>query len=160
MVALDRKSLSFVDLFELVEFPDRLAAAKAYIADARTRGVLSIGIDHVLAFDDVQEAHRILETGRLAGKLVLPWTSGVAFADPGRRRDDYITAMRALWRGSPPVASGLIRPAAFPASQSLGGGRAQRRPRRACRPPIPADVLRAWGSPRCRSRIARGLPGT
>jgi NADPH:quinone reductase-like Zn-dependent oxidoreductase len=71
LVALDRKSVSFVDLFELVEFPDRLAAAKSYIGDARDRGALSIGIDRVLAFDDVQEAHRILETGRLAGKLLL-----------------------------------------------------------------------------------------
>ncbi|MBO0678797.1 zinc-dependent alcohol dehydrogenase family protein [Mycolicibacterium sp. S2-37] len=71
LVALDRKSVSFVDLFELIEFPDRLADAKAYIGDARDRGVLSIGIDRVLAFDDVQEAHRILETGRLAGKLLL-----------------------------------------------------------------------------------------
>jgi NADPH:quinone reductase len=71
LVALDRKSVSFVDLFELVEFPDRLAAAKAYISDARDRGVLTVGIDRVLPFDDVQEAHRILETGRLAGKLVL-----------------------------------------------------------------------------------------
>lgn len=71
LVALDRKSVSFVDLFELVEFPDRLAAAKSYIGDARDRGVLSIGIDRVLAFDDVQEAHRILETGLLAGKLLL-----------------------------------------------------------------------------------------
>jgi NADPH:quinone reductase-like Zn-dependent oxidoreductase len=71
LVALDRKSVSFVDLFELVEFPDRLAAAKSYIGDARDRGVLSIGIDRVLAFDDVREAHRILETGRLAGKLLL-----------------------------------------------------------------------------------------
>jgi NADPH:quinone reductase-like Zn-dependent oxidoreductase len=71
LVALDRKSVSFVDLFELVEFPDRLAAAKTYIGDARDRGALNIGIDRVLAFDDVQEAHRILETGKLAGKLVL-----------------------------------------------------------------------------------------
>ena len=71
LVALDRKSVSFVDLFELIEFPERLAAAKSYIGDARDRGVLSIGIDRVLAFDDVQEAHRILETGRLAGKLIL-----------------------------------------------------------------------------------------
>jgi NADPH:quinone reductase-like Zn-dependent oxidoreductase len=71
LVALDRKSVSFVDLFELVEFPDRLAAAKAYIGDARDRGALTIGIDRVLAFDEVQEAHQILESGRLAGKLVL-----------------------------------------------------------------------------------------
>jgi NADPH:quinone reductase-like Zn-dependent oxidoreductase len=71
LVALDRKSLLFVDLFELIEFPDRLAAAKTYIGDARDRGALSIGIDRVLAFDDVQEAHRILETGKLAGKLLL-----------------------------------------------------------------------------------------
>lgn len=71
LVALDRKSVAFVDLFELVEFPDRLAAAKAYITDAGKRGALSIGIDRVLDFDDVQEAHRILETGRLAGKLLL-----------------------------------------------------------------------------------------
>lgn len=71
LVALDRKSVSFVDLFELIEFPERLAAAKTYIGDARDRGVLSISIDRVLAFDDVQEAHRILETGYLAGKLIL-----------------------------------------------------------------------------------------
>lgn len=50
------------------------------------RGVLSIGIDRVLAFDDVQEAHRILEIGRLAGKLVL--------------RVDY---RRALCRPRPPT---------------------------------------------------------
>ncbi|GAB3221154.1 zinc-dependent alcohol dehydrogenase family protein [Mycolicibacterium hippocampi] len=74
LVALDRKSISFVDLFELVEFPDRLAAAKSYIIDARERGALTIGIDRVLAFDDVQEAHRILESGRLAGKLLLSVT--------------------------------------------------------------------------------------
>jgi NADPH:quinone reductase-like Zn-dependent oxidoreductase len=71
LVSLDRKSVSFVDLFELVEFSDRLAAAKAYIGDARDRGALTIGVDRVLAFDDVQEAHRILESGRLAGKLLL-----------------------------------------------------------------------------------------
>ncbi|WP_197380616.1 zinc-dependent alcohol dehydrogenase family protein [Mycolicibacterium mengxianglii] len=71
LVSLDRKSVSFVDLFELVEFPDRLAAAKTYIGDARDRGALTIGVDRVLAFDDVQEAHRILESGRLAGKLLL-----------------------------------------------------------------------------------------
>ena len=61
LVALDRKSVAFVDLFELIEFPDRLADAKAYITDARTRGVLTIGIDRVLDFYDVQEAHQILE---------------------------------------------------------------------------------------------------
>ncbi|AWT57645.1 zinc-containing alcohol dehydrogenase superfamily protein [Mycolicibacterium smegmatis MKD8] len=71
LVALDRKSVAFVDLFELVEFPDRLTTAKAYIADAGRRGALSICVDRVLAFEDVQEAHRILETGRLAGKLLL-----------------------------------------------------------------------------------------
>ncbi|MBY3988723.1 zinc-dependent alcohol dehydrogenase family protein [Rhodococcus fascians] len=71
LVSLDRKSISFVDLFELVEFPDKLAAAKAYIGDARRRGVLEIQIDRVLPFDDVQSAHRILEEGRLSGKLVL-----------------------------------------------------------------------------------------
>ncbi|BBY85828.1 zinc-dependent alcohol dehydrogenase family protein [Mycolicibacterium tokaiense] len=71
LVALDRKSVAFVDLFELVESPDRLAAAKAYIADAGRRGALNIGIDRVLDFDDVREAHRILDTGRLAGKLLL-----------------------------------------------------------------------------------------
>ncbi|MGV9796773.1 zinc-dependent alcohol dehydrogenase family protein [Mycobacterium sp. NPDC003449] len=71
LVALDRKSVSFVDLFEMVEFPDRLAAAKQYIADARARGALTINIDRVLALDDVAEAHRILETGRLAGKVIL-----------------------------------------------------------------------------------------
>lgn len=71
LVALDRKSVAFVDLFELIEFPDRFTAAKAYITDAGKRGALSIGIDRVLAFDDVQKAHRILENGRLAGKLLL-----------------------------------------------------------------------------------------
>jgi NADPH:quinone reductase len=71
LVALDRKPLSFVDLFELTDFAERFTTAKAYISDARARGVLNISIDRVLAFDDVQEAHRVLETGRLAGKLVL-----------------------------------------------------------------------------------------
>ena len=33
LVALDRKSVSFVDLFELVEFPDRLAAAVDRLAE-------------------------------------------------------------------------------------------------------------------------------
>ncbi|MGB3483415.1 MAG: zinc-dependent alcohol dehydrogenase family protein [Mycobacterium sp.] len=74
LVALDRKSIGFVDLFELVESPDWLAAAKAYITDAGKRGALSVGVDRVLAFDDVQEAHRILETGRLAGKVLLSVT--------------------------------------------------------------------------------------
>lgn len=71
LVSLDRKSISFVDLFELVEFPDKLADAKTYINDARRRGKLEIPIDRVISFDDVESAHRILEEGRLSGKLVL-----------------------------------------------------------------------------------------
>ncbi|MCF7549489.1 zinc-binding dehydrogenase [Pseudonocardia sp. WMMC193] len=71
LVALDRRSIAFVDLFELVESPDRLAAAKAYITDAGKRGALCVPVDRVLDFDDVQEAHRLLEAGRLAGKLLL-----------------------------------------------------------------------------------------
>lgn len=71
LVSLDRKSVSFVDLFELVESPDRLADAKSYIRDARDRNVLKIPIDRVLPFAQVHLAHQILEKGQLAGKLVL-----------------------------------------------------------------------------------------
>ncbi|MDX1873268.1 zinc-dependent alcohol dehydrogenase family protein [Mycolicibacterium sp. 120266] len=71
LMALDRRSVSFVDLFEMVESPERLAAAKTYIADARRRGALRIPIDRVLDFEEVAEAHRVLESGRLAGKVIL-----------------------------------------------------------------------------------------
>ncbi|MBY8917983.1 zinc-dependent alcohol dehydrogenase family protein [Nitratireductor sp. L1-7-SE] len=71
LVALDRRTLTFVDLFELTDVPDRFAAAKAYFRDAVARGALKPVIDRVFPFDEIVEAHRHLEVGSLFGKVVV-----------------------------------------------------------------------------------------
>lgn len=71
LVALDRRSLTFVDLFELVDVPERFAAAKDYIRNATARGVLKLRIDSTFKLEDVQEAHRRMEEGPLNGKIVI-----------------------------------------------------------------------------------------
>lgn len=71
LVALDRRTLTFVDLFELTDVPDRFAAAKAYFRDAVERGALKPVIDRVFPFDEIVEAHRHLEAASLFGKVVV-----------------------------------------------------------------------------------------
>ncbi|MNL15799.1 Quinone oxidoreductase 1 [compost metagenome] len=71
LVALDRRSLTFVDLFELIEVPERFTAAKEYIRGAVARGVLKLRIDSTFKLEDVQEAHRRMEDGQLSGKVVM-----------------------------------------------------------------------------------------
>lgn len=69
--ALDRRYLTFVDLFELIGTPDRFAAAKAYIPEAYSRGVLKPWIDSTFSLSDIQNAHRRMEDGSLNGKVVV-----------------------------------------------------------------------------------------
>jgi len=71
LMALDRRTLTFVDLFELTDVPDRFAAAKAYFRDAVARGALKPVIDRVFPFDEIVEAHRHLEAASLFGKVVV-----------------------------------------------------------------------------------------
>jgi NADPH2:quinone reductase len=71
LVALDRRSLSFVDLFELTDVPKRFAAAQEYIRDAVARGAFKPRVDSIFRLADVQEAHRRMENGVLSGKVVI-----------------------------------------------------------------------------------------
>ncbi|ATI79930.1 zinc-dependent alcohol dehydrogenase family protein [Sphingobium yanoikuyae] len=71
LVALDRRSLSFVDLFELTEVPERFEAAKNYIRRTVTSGAFVPRIDSTYKLKDVQEAHRRMEDGSLNGKVVI-----------------------------------------------------------------------------------------
>jgi NADPH2:quinone reductase len=71
LVALDRRSLSFVDLFELTDVPERFAAAQDYIRDAVARGVFRPRVDSTFRLEDVVDAHRRMEDGVLSGKVVI-----------------------------------------------------------------------------------------
>lgn len=71
LVALDRRFLSFVDLFELTDVPERFAAAQEYIRDAVARGAFRPRVDSTFRLADVQEAHRRMEDGVLSGKVVI-----------------------------------------------------------------------------------------
>jgi NADPH:quinone reductase-like Zn-dependent oxidoreductase len=71
LVALDRRSLSFVDLFELTDVPERFAAAQEYIRDAVARAAFKPRVDSTFRLADVQEAHRRMEDGVLSGKVVI-----------------------------------------------------------------------------------------
>jgi NADPH2:quinone reductase len=71
LVALDRRSLSFVDLFELTDVPARFAAAQEYIRDVIARGAFKPRVDSTFRLADVQEAHRRMEDGVLSGKVVI-----------------------------------------------------------------------------------------
>ena len=71
LVALDRRSLSFVDLFELTDVPERFAAAQEYIRDAVARAAFKPRVDSTFRLIDVQKAHRRMEDGALNGKVVL-----------------------------------------------------------------------------------------
>ncbi|PNU05738.1 hypothetical protein A8V01_15280 [Novosphingobium guangzhouense] len=71
LVALDRRSLSFVDLFELTDVPERFAAAKEYIRDAVARSAYKPRVDSTFDLAEVQEAHWRMEDGALSGKVVI-----------------------------------------------------------------------------------------
>lgn len=71
LVALDRRSLSFVDLFELTDVPERFAAAQEYIRDAVARAAFKPRVDSTFRLADVREAHRHMEDGVLNGKVVI-----------------------------------------------------------------------------------------
>jgi len=71
LVALDRRSLSFVDLFELTDVPERFAAAQEYIRTAVASGAFKPRIDSTFQLENVQGAHRRMEDGRLSGKVVI-----------------------------------------------------------------------------------------
>jgi len=71
LVALDRRSLSFVDLFELTDVPERFEAAKAYIRTAVASGAFKPRIDSIFPLENVQAAHRRMEEGSLGGKVVM-----------------------------------------------------------------------------------------
>jgi len=71
LVALDRRSLSFVDLFELTDVPERFAVAQEYIRDAVARAVFKPRVDSTFRLADVQEAHRRMEDRVLNGKVVI-----------------------------------------------------------------------------------------
>ncbi|KKC27927.1 hypothetical protein WP12_00635 [Sphingomonas sp. SRS2] len=71
LVALDRRSLAFVDLFELTDVPERFAAAQEYIRSAVASGAFKPRIDSIFQLEDVQEAHRRMEDGCLRGKVVI-----------------------------------------------------------------------------------------
>ena len=71
LVALDRRSLSFVDLFELTDVPQRFAAAQDYIRSAVERAAFTPRVDSTFGLADVQEAHRRMEDAVLSGKVVM-----------------------------------------------------------------------------------------
>lgn len=71
LVALDRRSLSFVDLFELTDVPERFVAAQEYIRSAVASGAFKPRIDSTFQLENVQEAHRRMEDSRLSGKVVI-----------------------------------------------------------------------------------------
>ncbi|RYG94315.1 MAG: hypothetical protein EON58_16530 [Alphaproteobacteria bacterium] len=71
LIALDRRYISFVDLFELIEIPERFAAAKEYIRSAVIRGVFTPRIDGTYALENVRDAHRRMDIGQLSGKVVV-----------------------------------------------------------------------------------------
>jgi NADPH:quinone reductase-like Zn-dependent oxidoreductase len=71
LVALDRRYLSFVDLFELTDVPERFAAAQEYIRDAVARAAFKPRVDSTFQLKDVQEAHRRMEDGVLSGKVII-----------------------------------------------------------------------------------------
>lgn len=70
-MALDRRSLSFVDLFELTDVPERFAAAQEYIRAAVARAVFKPRVDSTFRLADVQVAHGRMENGVLNGKVVI-----------------------------------------------------------------------------------------
>lgn len=71
LIALDRRTLTFAELFEVSDDPQRFAAAQDYIRDAVRRGALKPMIDRTFPLDAVQAAHRYLEEGSVTGKVVL-----------------------------------------------------------------------------------------
>lgn len=71
LFALDRRSLTFAELFEVTDNPARFAEAQEYIRDAVRRGALRPVIDRSFALQDVQAAQHWLETGAIAGKVIL-----------------------------------------------------------------------------------------
>jgi NADPH:quinone reductase len=71
LIALDRRFISFVDLFELIEVPERFAAAKEYIRSAVSRGVFKPRIDSTYTLENVRDAHRRMDVGQLSGKVVV-----------------------------------------------------------------------------------------
>ena len=58
-------------LWEVTLDAVRRAAAVDYISRGIQSGTLDPVIDRVMAFDDIVEAHRYLETGKQAGKIVI-----------------------------------------------------------------------------------------
>ncbi|MFY0736009.1 MULTISPECIES: zinc-dependent alcohol dehydrogenase family protein [Aurantimonas] len=77
LIALDRRTLTFSELFEVTENAERFAAARDYIREAVRRGALRPVIDRTFPLTEVQAAHRYLESGRLTGKVVLCATEEV-----------------------------------------------------------------------------------
>lgn len=71
LIALDRRTLTFAELFEVSDDAERFAAAQDYIRDAVRRGALKPMIDRTFTLDEVQAAHRYLEEGAVTGKVVL-----------------------------------------------------------------------------------------
>lgn len=71
LIALDRRTLTFSELFEVTEDAARFAAAQKYIRQAVGRGALRPVIDSSFPLAEVQAAHRHLEAGSLSGKVVL-----------------------------------------------------------------------------------------
>ncbi|MGU3401319.1 zinc-dependent alcohol dehydrogenase family protein [Brucellaceae bacterium D45D] len=71
LIALDRRTLTFAELFEVSDDPQRFSAAQDYIRDAVRRGALKPVIDRTFPLDEVQAAHRYLEEGSVTGKVVL-----------------------------------------------------------------------------------------
>lgn len=64
-------SLRGYELFEISTAPERLQAAKAFIAQGLASGALRPVIDRVFQFDQMVEAHRYLEAGNQVGKIVV-----------------------------------------------------------------------------------------
>ncbi len=73
LVEIMRKGVSLrgYTLWEVTLDPARRAAAVDHITRGIESGALDPVIDRVMAFDDIVEAHRYLETGRQAGKIVI-----------------------------------------------------------------------------------------
>lgn len=70
MFALYRKTIGFASFYEVVEDPERFAAAQDYLRDGFARGVLAPRTDRRFSLDDIVEAHHYLEKGGQIGKIV------------------------------------------------------------------------------------------
>ncbi|MCC8400496.1 zinc-binding dehydrogenase [Paraburkholderia sp. MMS20-SJTN17] len=59
------------ELFEITSDEKKLAQAKAFISEGLSSKALRPVIDRVFRFDQIADAHRYMEAGNRAGKIVV-----------------------------------------------------------------------------------------